>query len=57
MPRKGIRAGFVARSFNIPEELDEKLRLRAIKDKVRFSDIAILSFRHYLNINKVGDKE
>ena len=57
MPRKGIRAGFVARSFNIPEELDEKLRLRAIKDKVRFSDIAILSFRHYLNINKAGDKE
>jgi len=49
MPRKcGIRAGFVARSFNIPEELDEKLRLKAIKDKVRFSEITISALKEYL---------
>jgi len=45
---KGIRKGFVARSFNIPADLDEKLKLRAVKDKVRFSEITISALEEYL---------
>jgi len=42
MTRKDeIREGFVARTFHLPEDLDEKLRMKAIKSKVRFSDITI----------------
>ena len=45
---KGIRKGFVARSFNIPKDLDEKLRLKAVKDNVRFSEITICALKEYL---------
>jgi len=45
---KGIRKGFVARSFNIPADLDEKLKIRAARDKVRFSQITISALEEYL---------
>ena len=45
---KGIRKGFVARSFNIPAELDERLKIKAAKDKVRFSEITISALEQYL---------
>jgi len=45
---KGIRKGFVARSFNIPAELDERLKIKAAKDKVRFSEITISALEEYL---------
>jgi hypothetical protein len=49
MTRKSeMRDGFVARTFHIPEDLDEKLRLKAVKDKVRFSEITISALREYL---------
>jgi hypothetical protein len=47
MPKQ-IRKGFVARSFNIPADLDEKLKIKAAKDKVRFSDITISALEEYL---------
>jgi hypothetical protein len=43
-----MRKGFVARTFHIPEDIDEELRVLAIRNHVRFSDMAILSFKHYL---------
>jgi len=43
-----IRKGFVARSFNIPKDLDEELRLKAVKDNVRFSEITICALKEYL---------
>jgi len=45
---EGIRKGFVARSFNIPAELDERLKIKAAKDKVRFSEITISALEQYL---------
>jgi len=49
MPAKNkVRKGFIARSFTIPEDLDEKLKVKAAKDKVRFSDITISALRAYL---------
>src|SRR5262249_16491240 len=49
MPKQNrIRKGFVARSFNIPKDLDEKLRLKAVKDNVRFSEITICALKEYL---------
>jgi hypothetical protein len=48
MKKDKVREGFIARSFNIPEDLDEKLRLKAVKDKVRFSDITISALKEYL---------
>jgi len=41
MRKDEIRKGYVSRSFNIPEKLDERLKIKAAKDKVRFSDITI----------------
>lgn len=36
MTRKDkMKKGFVTRIFHIPEDLDEKLRIKAIKNKVR----------------------
>jgi len=49
MPKQNrIRKGFVARSFNIPADLDEKLKVRAVKDKVRFSEITISALKEFL---------
>jgi hypothetical protein len=43
-----MKEGFVARTFHLPEDVDEKLRIRAIKNKVRFSEITISALREYL---------
>jgi hypothetical protein len=42
----------VSRNFHIPEDIVDKLRMEA-KKRIRFSDIAILSFKHYLQTCKV----
>jgi hypothetical protein len=40
MTRKDkMKAGFVARTFHIPEELDEQLKIKAAKAKMRFSEV------------------
>jgi len=36
---------FVARTFHIPKDIDDELRMMAIKNHVRFSDMAILAIR------------
>jgi hypothetical protein len=38
-----MREGFVARTFHIPNDVDDELRMLAIKDHLRFSDMAILA--------------
>jgi hypothetical protein len=43
-----IREGFVARTFHIPEELDEQLKIKAAKTKMRFSEVTILALQEYL---------
>lgn len=49
MTRKdAMRKGFVARTFHIPEPLDEKLRMKAIKNKMRFSEVTISALEEYL---------
>jgi hypothetical protein len=35
-------------TIDSPEDLDEKLRIKAIKDKVRFSEITISALEEYL---------
>jgi hypothetical protein len=54
MTRKSeMKKGYVARTFHIPTEVDDELRVMAIRNHVRFSDMAILSFKHHLQANKV----
>jgi hypothetical protein len=47
-----IRDGFVAHTFHLPKELDDKLRMEAVKNRVRYSDIAITAFERFLGGNK-----
>jgi hypothetical protein len=55
MTRKDkIRQGFVARTFHIPIEIDDGLRMIAVKNHVRFSEEATLALKEH--ISKV-DKE
>jgi HNH endonuclease len=44
-----IREGFVERKFHIPKDIDDELRMEAIKTHVRFSDMAILAFREHIS--------
>ena len=45
MTRKDkMREGFVARNFHIPIDVDDKLRLMAVKNHVRFSDDTLLCY-------------
>jgi hypothetical protein len=34
--------------FDIPNDIDDELRMEAVKTHIRFSDMAILAFRKYL---------
>jgi len=43
-----MREGFIARNFHIPIDVDDKLRLMAVKNHVRFSDEAIVAFREHI---------
>lgn len=57
MTRKDkMKEGFVARTFHLPEDIDDELRMMAIKDHVRFSEMAILAFREYISRVK-GDRK
>jgi hypothetical protein len=57
MTRKDkMREGFVARTFHIPHDVDDELRIMAIKNHVRFSDMAILAFREHISRVKGGRK-
>jgi hypothetical protein len=51
-----MREGFVARTFHIPEDIDDELRMMAIKDHVRFSEMATSVFREYISRIKGGKK-
>jgi hypothetical protein len=42
------REGFVARTFHISIDIDDRLRMEVVKTHVRFSDMAILAFREFL---------
>lgn len=54
MTRKDkMRKGFVAHTFHLPIELDDKLRMMAIKNHVRFSDEAITAFERHVS----GDEQ
>jgi hypothetical protein len=49
MTRKDkVKEGFVARTFHIPAELDEKLKIQAAKARIRFSEVTILALKEYL---------
>jgi hypothetical protein len=53
MTRKDqIREGFVAHTFHLPVDIDDKIRMEAVKKRVRFSDIAILAFREFFQDKK-----
>jgi hypothetical protein len=57
MTRKDkMREGFVARTFHIPNDVDDELRMMAIKDHVRFSEMATSVFRDYISRIKGGKK-
>jgi len=54
MTRKDkMREGYVARTFHITIGIDDELRMMAVKNHVRFSDIAISALRDFLR----GDKK
>jgi hypothetical protein len=42
-----MKEGYVARNFHIPTDIDDRLRMEAVRRKIRFSDMAILAFREY----------
>ena len=44
-----MREGFVARTFHIPIDVDDKLRMEAVKNRIRFSDMAILAFIEHIS--------
>jgi hypothetical protein len=49
MTRKDkMKEGFVARTFHIPMDLDEKLKIKAAKARMRFSEVTILALEEYL---------
>jgi hypothetical protein len=49
MTRKDeMKKGFVAHTFHLPMDLDDKLRMEAVRTHVRFSDIAISALQKYL---------
>ena len=53
MTRKDkMKEGFVARTFHIPIETDDKLRMMAIRNHVRFSDEAIAAFEEHISRRK-----
>jgi len=53
MTRKDqMREGYVSRNFHIPIDVDDELRMEAVKKRIRFSDIAIAAFTHYLQAIK-----
>lgn len=57
MTRKDqMREGFVARTFHIPTDIDDELRIEAVKSHVRFSDIAILALE-FLGSRKRKEKK
>jgi hypothetical protein len=47
-----MREGFVARTFHIPIGIDDELRMMAIKNCVRFSDMAIVAFKDFFRRQK-----
>ena len=53
MTRKDkMREGFVARAFHIPIDVDDELRMMAVKDHIRFSEIAVLAFKEYISTKR-----
>jgi hypothetical protein len=58
MTRKDkMKEGFVARTFHIPENIDDELRMMAIKNHVRFSDMAIVAFKEHISKVKDGSRK
>ena len=56
MTRKDqMREGFVARTFHIPIDIDDELRVKAVKTHVRFSEMAILAFREFFRGGRKDD--
>jgi hypothetical protein len=56
MTRKDqMRQGYVARAFHIPIDVDDKLRMMAVEEHIRFSQIATLAFKDYIS-KKAGKK-
>jgi hypothetical protein len=50
MTRKDkMKEGFVARTFHIPIDIDDELRMMAIKDHLRFSEMAMVAFREHIS--------
>jgi hypothetical protein len=46
----------VARTFHIPEDLDKALKIRAAKEGLRFSQVAELALKEYLEKMDKRDK-
>jgi len=50
MTRKDkMHEGYVSWNFHIPTDIDDELRVEAVKKRIRFSDMAILAFREYFS--------
>ena len=55
MTRKDeMRKGYVARTFHLPLDIDDELRMMAVKNHVRFSEEAISAFREHISGVKAG---
>lgn len=53
MTRKDkLKKGIVARTFHIPIEIDDELRMMAIQNHVRFSDEATLALKEHISRRK-----
>ena len=50
MTRKvDMKEGIVARTFHISEDIDQRLKIRAAKDKLRFSQVVETALKKYLD--------
>lgn len=47
-----MKKGFVARTVHIPIELDDTLKMMAVKNRIRFSDMAIVALKDFFSRQK-----
>jgi len=55
MTRKDkMKEGFVANTFHLPQDLDEEIRVMAVRNHVSFSEEATQAFKEHVSKAKTG---
>jgi len=55
MTRKDkMKEGFVSHTFHLPQDLDEEIRVMAVRNHVTFSEEATQAFKEHVSKAKIG---